>query len=675
MKRLIQAGAIKLSDYLILCNENSFFEKYEGILKNKVTQKDLIEADMDSKNFSDDEFLGKLMSVCATNPISRTLIQLSALASAYNIKEILERVFPGNKDGVTLECACRVALMGDKSDSHMDLISDAIMQLELFFISDEIEVDPLKKIYRFDYRLKAAAAGVDALPTEFINHCDYYDPDLDLQTIYGYDKEYNNLRDRVVSSINNIKNDDPSNWALTVILSGDRESGRFLNVCHIAKEIGISLFVIDYHDLSSLNHLAIIRECFIRSSALVIRNVPAPEKGQSDKIVRSFQKFEKLYYKYIGFPLFITCDKGFKYIPYSGVKCIGQTISPMDSIKSYKVWSGYLSLLGLDDILNAGELAGKLKLSAGQILRVAQSLVTLREAGIDLTPKEIFSACYDVLDDGRYDSIKRVSTDYYFRDLKLDEKNMETLIQIRNQMYSQGVVMGEWGMEKKYSYGRAMSILFSGPPGTGKTMTACALANELGLELYRVDLSQVVDKYVGETQKRLEDIFKKAESTNMVLFFDEADSIMGKRSDTKDSHDKYSNSEIAYVLQRIEEFDGIVIMATNFLQNVDSAFMRRIRYIIHFAMPDSKTRREIWESAFTLDVPLDLDIDFEFLSENFELSGGNIKNIAINAAYLAASEGTPISMIHLMKSLYMELSKDKRVNFTAEFGKYRGLIG
>ncbi|MBQ6886964.1 MAG: ATP-binding protein [Lachnospiraceae bacterium] len=224
-------------------------------------------------------------------------------------------------------------------------------------------------------------------------------------------------------------------------------------------------------------------------------------------------------------------------------------------------------------------------------------------------------------------------------------------------------------MQSKYTYGTGVSCLFAGPPGTGKTMAAQIMSTMLELPLYRVDLSQVVDKYIGETEKKLEAIFNLAEKSNTILFFDEADSIFGKRSEVSEAKDRYANTEVSYILQRIDEYDGIVILATNFKNNIDEAFMRRIRYVVEFVMPDAEMRYEIWKGCFPAEVPVE-DIDFQYLANRFELSGGNIKNIVLNAVFLAAAEDVPVNMMHILESLRMEKLKMGKVMIARDFGEY-----
>jgi len=198
--------------------------------------------------------------------------------------------------------------------------------------------------------------------------------------------------------------------------------------------------------------------------------------------------------------------------------------------------------------------------------------------------------------------------------------------------------------------GKGLIVLFTGQSGTGKTMAAEIIAHELQLDLYKIDLSQVVSKYIGETEKNMARIFHEAETSNAVLFFDEADAVIGKRTEVSDSHDRYANIETSYLLQRIEEYEGAVIMATNLRTNIDDAFTRRIRLMVDFPSPDVKSRMKIWRAHFPAEAPTSDEIDYEFLAERFQIEGGNIKNIVVNAAFLAAQNGGTISMDHLMHS-------------------------
>jgi SpoVK/Ycf46/Vps4 family AAA+-type ATPase len=254
-------------------------------------------------------------------------------------------------------------------------------------------------------------------------------------------------------------------------------------------------------------------------------------------------------------------------------------------------------------------------------------------------------------------------------DLIIPQKQKEILGKICNHVKYEKKVYFEWGMDVKYRYGKGTPVLFAGPPGTGKTMAAHVLSNMLNIPLYKVDLSQVADKYIGETEKHLSKIFDYADENETLLFFDEADSLFGKRSEVKDSKDRYANMEISYILQRIEQFDGIAILATNLRENMDSAFIRRMKYIVDFIMPNKEMRYQIWKNAFSNQVPTK-DVDFEYLAEQFELSGGNIKNIVLTATFMAAGKNTPVNMGCLLEAVENEYSKYNKKMTIKDYGKY-----
>ncbi len=222
-------------------------------------------------------------------------------------------------------------------------------------------------------------------------------------------------------------------------------------------------------------------------------------------------------------------------------------------------------------------------------------------------------------------------------------------------------VLEEWGFDRRVPMGRGLTALFSGPPGTGKTMAAQVLARTLGLDLYRVDLSRVMSKYIGETEERLRQLFDEAYASGAILFFDEADALFGKRSEVKDAHDRYANVEIGYLLQRMESHDGVTLLATNRMRDLDEAFLRRFHFNIHFPMPSESDRLRIWKGMFPPQAERDANLDLQALARRFELSGGEIKNIVLAAAYLAAAEGHPIGRAHLAQALRREQAKNGRV--------------
>jgi SpoVK/Ycf46/Vps4 family AAA+-type ATPase len=261
---------------------------------------------------------------------------------------------------------------------------------------------------------------------------------------------------------------------------------------------------------------------------------------------------------------------------------------------------------------------------------------------------------------------RRMTPRFTRDDIVLPPEPLAQLFEIVAQARHRRLVYEEWGLGDKLTLGRGIVALFAGPSGTGKTMAAEVIAAELGLDMYKLDLSGLVSKYIGETEKNLGRVFDEAADSDAVLFFDEADAIFGKRSEVRDSHDRYANIEVGYLLQRLEEHDGIVVLATNLRANIDDAFVRRMRTVIDFPMPGEADRGRIWKRALG-QAPRTTDIDLAFLSKKFRLSGGNIRNVVLLAAFLAAQDAQSISMLHLMQATKREYQKLGRLVSESEF--------
>jgi vesicle-fusing ATPase len=232
----------------------------------------------------------------------------------------------------------------------------------------------------------------------------------------------------------------------------------------------------------------------------------------------------------------------------------------------------------------------------------------------------------------------------------------------------------EWGTAHAWNEG-GLAALFAGPPGTGKTMAAEAIATDLDLPLYRIDLSQVVNKYIGETEKNLRRLFDAADAADVILFFDEADALFGKRTEVKDAHDRYANLEISYLLERMERFKGLAILATNRKKDLDEAFLRRLRFVVEFPMPGAGERLRIWRSA----IPEGVDasaLDFDFLAQRFALAGGHIRAVVFQACLQSAAAGAPrrLNMPAIVRAVQREYDKLERANSLEQFGPYASLV-
>ncbi|MEU6298232.1 AAA family ATPase [Streptomyces erythrochromogenes] len=315
------------------------------------------------------------------------------------------------------------------------------------------------------------------------------------------------------------------------------------------------------------------------------------------------------------------------------------------------------------------------RLDAGQLRRAADT--ASRTAALDgrpVSPDDLRAAVRAQNGAGLARLARRVEPAVGWDDLVLPAPTHRRLRDLAVRARHRDQVLGQWGMRPGGGRGRGVIALFAGSSGTGKTMSAEVVAADLGMDLYVVDLSTVVDKYVGETEKNLERIFTEASAVNAVLLFDEADAIFGKRSDVKDSHDKHANMESAYLLQRMESFDGIAILTTNLRANLDEAFTRRLDVIADFPVPDAAQRRALWERCLGDRLPRADDVDLGFCADRFDLAGGSIRACAVTAAYFAAASGEPLTMRQVMTAVAQEYRKLGRLVLEGEFGPYLGQV-
>jgi SpoVK/Ycf46/Vps4 family AAA+-type ATPase len=316
-------------------------------------------------------------------------------------------------------------------------------------------------------------------------------------------------------------------------------------------------------------------------------------------------------------------------------------------------------------------LATKFRFSPGQIrnaVNTARNLARWRNPEApEVETGDLYAASRLHSNRKLVELAQKIEPHYTWDDIVLPDDRLEQLREICDQVKHRGQVLNEWGFHEKLAMGKGTNALFAGPPGTGKTMAADIIAHDLGLDLYKIDLSTVVSKFIGETEKNLSRIFDEAETSNAILFFDEADALFGKRTEVRDSHDRYANLEISYLLQKMEEYEGVVILATNLHKNIDDAFTRRMHFIIEFPFPDAPDRRRIWEQIWPADTPRDLNLDLDFMAEQIVVAGGNIRNIALAAAFLAAANGSTVTMPHLIKATQREYNKIGKLLTGREF--------
>jgi hypothetical protein len=322
------------------------------------------------------------------------------------------------------------------------------------------------------------------------------------------------------------------------------------------------------------------------------------------------------------------------------------------------------------------DVAAKFRLSIGQISDAASVARLAATARGDETPAgpDLDLGARRASSTRLAELASRLDAPFSWGDLVIPDRQLEVLRSISAYLRHRDLVLSEWGYDRAVARSQGLKVLFAGESGTGKTMAGQVLASDLGLDLYRLDLATVVSKYIGETEKNLDRVFAAAEGSNAILFFDEADALFGKRSEVRDAHDRYANIEVAYLLQKMEGYPGAVILATNFRQNMDDAFLRRLDVVVDFPFPKPEDRERIWKLVLPDTAPMAGDIDITFLAERFKLSGGSIRNCSLTAAFMAADAGGSIGMEHLVRAVALEYGKLGRLTIEPDFDQFYELI-
>lgn len=457
-------------------------------------------------------------------------------------------------------------------------------------------------------------------------------------------------------------------------LYGKTGIGKKSRILEFCRNKNRSLLILDAGILTEENQELLgdaLRECRIYGAWLLIENL------RDDWFAPSFHR--KKWMEWMGKEagvLFTLGEKTLHPGDYAENFAFMETELPMPSYEeSCKLWEYMLKECAGEEILPE-EWAGKFVFTPGQIKEAIRQAMqyACREGRELLNRSDLQKGCYYFLSDGMGKKAVKIPAGFTWEELILPAYQKQKLRDACNQASLQKWMYAKWGFDRKITYGRGISIVFAGPPGTGKTMAAQIMASELCLDLYRVELPAVVSKFIGETEKNLEEIFEQAKKSQVILFFDEADVLFSKRTEVRDSNDKYSNMEAAFLLQKMEEYEGVTVLATNFLQNFDEAFKRRMKFIIDFPFPEESQRLRLWHQAFPREMPLGEEPDYEFLAAAFELSGSNIKNVVLHAAFLAAAEGKTVTMRHLIAGIRNEYAKSGKTLGKSQLGQYYMLL-
>jgi len=441
---------------------------------------------------------------------------------------------------------------------------------------------------------------------------------------------------------------------VTCLLSGDDVSGKKDIAVASAQASGMTVFELNHHNIPDAVSDQEIFATLWQREMVLLNAVLFIDCEQSDKLEKLSYFIERL-----GGVCVVAAGKELSSLPHQ----IRFRINKPDAIEQRLLWQ---SCLGENiDLVHKvlDSVASQFLFSTEQIRTSALQLINKLNTAND-SDACFWQHCRE-LDQTRLGSLGQfVSVKAGWQDLILPEQEVFALQQIVAHVRQKLRVYHDWGFAEKSHRGLGISVLFSGESGTGKTMAAEVLAKALNLDLYRVDLSTVVSKYIGETEKNLSKIFDAAENNGVILLFDEADALFGKRSEVKDSHDRYANLEVSYLLQRMEAFQGLAILTTNLKSSLDKAFLRRIRFVVQFPFPDQYQRERIWQQIFPENTPLQ-SLNYSKLGR-LNMAGGNIRNIAINAAFFAADAGEAVNMFHLARAAHIEAAKREQSLSEAE---------
>ena len=565
--------------------------------------------------------------------------------------------------GVNLKLA--MSIMDIRSDVNSVQVYKGYIRLRRLLAASKEEKNYLYTAFEADRRMVLYLEGSDYIAEELAGAAKLYIGDARYD-YFSVDDKSGMLAKLIEDNINVTP-------PFVIQISGKKGSGRRTLLKRAADRCGVSAVFIDFKRICDMEkqmpdifRLA-IREACLYDGIICFYNI-CDEEDADGCIERLMFETDRRLDDFSN-PVIMCTGADVSLAAHTDLSVYNVRRNSDDLKERIAVWEGYSAKYDLE--LNASYYGMKYLMTPERISKIVEKIdgASFNRMTVNEQERYICNLCTDIISLPEKGSIIPASGDFTFDDLKISDEQMRMLKNVCAHFKQGYKVLHEWNMIKSFQYGRGTTVLFAGPPGTGKTMAAGCIANEVSLPLYKINLSQVVDKYIGETEKKLETVFKYAQDTNSILFFDEADALFSKRSEVKDAKDKYANTEVSYILQRIEQHDGIVILATNFINNIDEAFMRRMKYIVNFQIPDYGTRLAIWKNIFPKETPLD-NVDFEYLAGKIELSGGYIKNIALNAAFYGSRESGGVNMKQILTCAQNEYRKLGKVNSKEFFSDY-----
>jgi hypothetical protein len=529
----------------------------------------------------------------------------------------------------------------------------------------------LSRSMRIDERIVSFLVGERTLDARIARHVTWLDADEESLDGNALGRDYKESIERVA----HLAGGSRTHRKPLIYLHGSRHSGADAVVRGAAGRLRTPVLIVDAELLAEsagdFEHalFLLFREALLSQAAVYLRNI---DRALEQPLGASRYRALVRCVEEMGGVVFASGDQSWHWpLPSEPVALRIVELQPDGVVEQLQAWRAMSS----DDFSDA-ELHRLVSLhplpvaAIRDVWRMAQVLAAVDDDDATPTVEQVEQACRAFGGTPVSSLARRVEPKHRWADLVLPAPQLEQLAAICSQAKHSSIVYGAWRFDRKVSLGRGLNALFTGQPGTGKTMAAEVIAADLGVDLLKIDLSQIVSKYIGETEKNLRHLFDQAVSANAILFFDEADALLGKRADVKDAHDRYANTETAYLLQKMEEYPGITILASNLRQNMDAAFTRRMRFIVDFPFPEEEDRLRIWQSVWPSEVPLGPDVDLAMLAHQFRLAGGNIRNVALAAAFLAAEQSQPVSMRHLMRATKRELQKMGRLVNEEEHRRY-----